>query len=427
MTLRKAADALEAQLKESVENESRMQAIQSDFGQKKKILEDMVSFLTKRQEEARIAQLKKVERVEVIQQAGEGVPVTTGTAYLTAVSLMLGLMLGIIFAFVAENLDTSIRTLVEIEETFRLPILGVIPHFSPHDPDIPIRPDNAWDRLKHAMSFNSVAIVWRAAFWSLRTQRSRRAARMPARSTVLIVPFSPRAPATEGYRAIRTSLQMASAGNKVGAVLVTSAGPAEGKSTTISNLAFSFAQGGKRTLLVCANMRRPTLHKTFGLNREKGLADLLVGEVTWREAMKDHRDVAIGDRGNEGLATAVGAENLFFITCGGKTIQPAEWLSLPIFAAMVREWEAEFDVVLIDGPPVLPVPDSVIIGSTVRRVVLVYQAGITHRDSMLRTMSLMTKSGAKLSGLVLNDLRSSWSGSPDYFHYRGYYGRPEKQ
>lgn len=425
VALKSAVKLLESQLKQSAEKESRVQQVMGEYEQKKRVLAEMVGFLTRRVEEARITQKRETERIEIIEQPSPGVTVLTGTAYLVGIGLMLGLMLGIVFAFVAENLDASIRTLVEIEETFHLSILGVIPHFSPDDPEVPIRPDTFWDRMKYSLKTNSVVIVWRAT-WSAFSRRSGRDRLKPSRSPVMIVPFSSRAPATEGFRSIRTHLQLAAGEGKVGAVLVTSAGPGEGKSTTISNLAFAFAQAGKKTLLVCANMRRPSLHKTFGLSRECGLSDILVGEVAWRAALKDHCDIAIGERADEGLATAVGAANLFFIACGGKTIQPAEWLSLPMFEATVREWEAEFDIVLIDGPPILPVPDSIIISSVVRQVVLVYRAGATDRDSMLRAISLIQKAGAKIAGLVLNDLKASQSTSPDYFHYRGYYGRPEK-
>lgn len=426
VTLRNAARSLESQLEESAGKEARLRSISLEFEQKKRVVEDMVRYLTQRQEETRIAQMKKSERIELIQDARLGVPATAATAYLLVIGLILGLMLGIIFAFVSENFDTSIRTVVEIEETFHHSILGIIPHFSPHDPDLPIRPDRAWDRLKHSLARNSAVIIGRAV-WSGLFRRTTRGRRMPGRGIMLIVLFSPRAPASEGFRSIRTNLQLAAGGDKIGSLLVTSSGPSEGKSTILSNLAFSFAQAGKKTLLVCGNMRRPTLHTIFGVNREGGLSDILAGKATWRETLRDNSDFALGRQAGEGLATAMGAEKLFLIPCGGKTIQPSEWLSLPLFAAIVKEWESEFDVVLIDGPPVLPVPDSVIIASVVKHVVLVYQAGGTHRDSMLRTISLIEKTGARISGLVLNDLKGSWSGSPEYFYYRGYYGRPPER
>lgn len=408
------------------EQELKRQTVLREYEQKRKILDDMTSFLTKKLEEARITLTKKMEHIEVIENAGAGILLTTQKAYLTAIGALLGLMLGIIFAFIAENLDTSIRTLVEIEDTFKLPILGVIPHFSPNEKDVPLRPEKLADRIRYSDIVNSAVIVWNAIIAIVTGGKSNDRS-TPLRSGMLIVPFSPRAPATEGYRAVRTNILMLAGGKKLGAVLLTSAGPAEGKSTTIANLACSFAQGGKKTLLVSANMRRPSLYRTFGLSRERGLAEILVGELSWREVIKDHRDLAVGEKAGENLATAPGIENLFFITCGGRTLQPAEWLSQPVFAAMVREWESEYDVVLIDGPPLLPVPDSVIMSAAIGSVVLIYQSGATQRDSMLRAISLIKKTGANILGLVLNDLHAKWGSSPDFFHYRGYYGRPEKQ
>lgn len=427
-------ESVKAQLISISKRETEAQSMIREYDQKKKTLEDMVSYLTRRLEEARIAQTKKSERVEIIEPASPAWEIRTAKAYLTAVGGLLGLMLGIVLAFIAENLDPSMRTLTEIEEAFDLPILGIIPHFSPYAAEVPIGPQSFWDRIRYSQIVNSATLAWRAFSPAISParlrqrgeRRTKQTADSSLKSSMLIVPLSPRAPATEGYRAIRTNVQLTAGDGKVGAVLLTSSGPAEGKSTTISNLAFAFAQGGAKTLLVSANMRRPSLYKTFGLKRESGLSEILTGEMSWRETVKDHRDLAIGEKVVENLATAPGAENLFFITCGGRTIQPAEWLSLPIFEATVREWEAEFDVVLIDGTPLLPVPDSMIMSKAIGKVVLVYQAGSTQRHSMLRAISLVQNTGAKIHGLVLNDLRASWTVSPDYYHYRRYYGHPEK-
>lgn len=420
VALNKTLKIIQSQLKENAEKNIATRSIMQSHEQKKKILENMVSYLSQRLEEARLAQTKKSERIDVIVPATLGSPITTAKAYLTSVGTLLGLMLGIILAFVAENLDTSIRTLVEIEEIFRLPILGVIPHFSPHMEDVPIRPEGLRDKLK----YSDAMIIWKAMFSALKRKKGKNF-NMPS-SGGLIAPFSTRAPATEGYRAIRTNLQLTANHEKLGAILVTSPGPAEGKSTTITNLAFVFAQSGAKTLLVGANMRRPSIYRTFGLQRENGLSDVLAGEVSWRSVIKDNRDLALGEKADENIATVQGAENLFFITAGGRTIQPTEWLSQPIFQALIKEWEKEYDVVLIDGPPILPVPDSVIMSSVIGKVILVYQSGSTQRDSMLRAISLVKKTGATVAGLVLNNLQASWSTSPDYYHYRGYYGRPEK-
>jgi len=193
------------------------------------------------------------------------------------------------------------------------------------------------------------------------------------------------------------------------------------------NLAFAFAQAGQRTLIIGANMRRPSLYGTFGLERGPGLSDVLVGETDWHSVVRDNRDLALGSKADDQLSTAPGSENLFFITCGGRTLHPAEWLSLPAFGQLVKETSEEFDVVLIDGPPTLPVPDSVVMAGVVGKVVLVYQVGNTQRDPMQRTISVLQNTGATILGLVLNDIRSSWAATADYMHYRGYYGRREQQ
>ncbi|MBN2301734.1 MAG: polysaccharide biosynthesis tyrosine autokinase [Lentisphaerae bacterium] len=424
-SLKQTISDISQRLKSVSEKGVKVKTVSHDNEQTKRVLEEMVSYLTKRLEEARISQTIKNERIIFLEPPRPGTEITTAKAYLTAVGTLLGLMLGIILAFIAENLDTSIRTLVEIENIFRLPILGIIPHFVPGEEMIPIKPEGFWDKLRYSDTIHTVTVFWRALNSSIHKRKRDSAGQTPGAST-LIVPFSPRSPATEGYRAIRTNLQLAGQNNKVPATLVTSAGPAEGKSTTIANLAFAFAQAGKRTLLVGANMRRPSLYRTFGLARENGLSEILIGDSQWNSVVKDNRDLALGEKSDEGVATAPGTENLFFITCGGRTVQPAEWLSLPIFAVLVKEWEEAFDVVLIDGPPTLPVPDSVIMSAAIGHVVLVYQSGSTQRDSMLRAISLIKKAGATITGLVLNDIKATWSTSPDYFHYRGYYGRPEK-
>ena len=425
VALKKTIESIKAQLTSISKSEVEAQSMIREYDRKKKTLEDMVGYLTKRLEEARIALTKKSERVEIIEPASAATEIKTAKAYLTAVGLLLGIMLGIVLAFVAENLDPSIRTLTEIEETFHLPILGIVPHFSPYATEVPVGRQSLWDLIRYSQIVNSATLIWRAFSPSMSRKR-KHGSDSSAKSSMLIVPLSPRAPATEGYRGIRTNIQLSAANGKVGAVLMTSSGPGEGKSTTIANLAFAFAQAGDKTLLVGANLRRPSIYKTFGLNREPGLSEILTGEILWRETVKDHRDLAIGEKAVEKLATTPGAENLFFITCGGRTIQPAECLSLPVLEATVKEWEAEFDIILIDGTPLLPVPDSVIMSAAIGKVILVYQAGSTQRHSMLRAISLVENAGAKIPGLVLNDLRASWTVSPDYYHYRRYYGHPEK-
>ena len=118
-------------------------------------------------------------------------------------------------------------------------------------------------------------------------------------------------------------------------------------------------------------------------------------------------------------------DNLFFITCGGRTIHPAEWLGQPILADVLKELVEEFDIVLVDAPPVLPVPDSVILASVVKHTIIVYQVGVTGRESVRRAIASLQNAGSVIVGMVLNGVRASWTSSPEFFQYRRYYGKHE--
>jgi capsular exopolysaccharide synthesis family protein len=418
---------LETDISEKLEEEFDKRSQLSEYERDKAVLKDIDTFFSRRIEEARIAANKKNEIVTVVEPTTEGQPVSTGRTRKTVAGGLLGLVLGIFMAFIINNMDTSIRTLTEIEDLFHLPVLGVIPHFTHDDVLVMVgHRRHFMDHLKASLPLGSLKVLWRAFYANL-PSRSRLHSRK-SKSTKppeLIVPFEPRSPVTEAYRALRTNIEFMLKKDNNNALLLTSAGPAEGKSTTIVNLAISFAQAGRKVLLVGANMRRPQMYRIFGLSREKGLSDVLTGDIPWRDAIKDYRDVALGDNAESGLASIAGMDNMFFITCGGRTIQPAEWLGQPVFKDLVKEWMAAYDLVLIDSPPILPVPDSVIVASAVKHTILVFQIGVTARESVRRAINFLKNAGTTIDGIVINDLRATWMDTADFYHYRVYYGRKE--
>ncbi|NCC49608.1 MAG: polysaccharide biosynthesis tyrosine autokinase [Spartobacteria bacterium] len=421
--IKKQIEVIKDRITSNVEQEYERHIQLTEFEQQKTISDEMSLFFTRKLEEAKIASQRKSEVIHVIEPTNPGTPISRGKTRTLFAGLLLGLILGIVIAFIADSLDTSIRTLVEIEETFQLSVLGVIPHFSPDDIDVPLHTDRLSERVRYSRLVMGLSAFWRALALSFRSSRRRNLG--SARRAELVVPFAPRSPATEGYRILRTNMRLVMEKTDSKIFLVTSSGPAEGKSTTITNLAITFAQAGSRVLLIGANMRRPKMHRIFGLERDQGLSNILAGEVEWRSVVKDYRDVALGGTAPDELITAPGIDNLFFITSGGKTVQPAEWLSLPAFNTLLDEVRGEYDIVLIDGTPVLPVPDSVIIAQSVDQVLLVYMVGVASRESIRRASNSLRNVGGKIAGLILNDVRSSWAEGADFRHYRGYYGRPD--
>ncbi|MFC1454344.1 polysaccharide biosynthesis tyrosine autokinase, partial [Verrucomicrobiota bacterium] len=423
--LKSKINQLENDISEKLEDEFDKRTQLSEYERDKSILTEIDAFFSRKIEEAKIAANKKNEIVTIVEPTTEGKPVSSGRARKTVAGGLLGLVMGIFLAFIINNLDTSIRTLTEIEDLFHLPVLGVIPHFTHDDVVVMVGHRRRFiDYIKDSLPLSSLKILWRA-FCTALPHSSSHHRKKGSKPPELIVPFEARSPVTEAFRGLRTNIEFMLKKASSNAILMTSAGPAEGKSTTIVNLAISFAQANKRVLLVGANMRRPQMYRIFGLDRERGLSDVLTGDIPWQEAIKDYRDIALGDNAESGLASIAGMDNLFLLTCGGRTIQPAEWLGQPIFANMVKEWMAAYDLVLIDSPPLLPVPDSVIVASVVKHTILVFQIGITARESVRRAINFLKNAGTTIDGMVINDLRASWMDTADFYHYRVYYGRKE--
>jgi len=423
--LKNQIERLQELLQQKVETEFERRVKVKEYERFHQLMDEKASVLVKQMEEARIATDRKSEIVHILEPATLGDPIGTARMRKTVAGGMLGLMLGIILAFVLDNLDTSVRTISEVEDIFQLSVVGVIPHYSRDD--VPGENKHTAHSARHwrrLLPLDSIATL-RSAVGRLRTRHSGSSGTEPLldeESRRLIVPFAPNSPASEAFRTLQTNLRIAVNNAPQKIIMVTSASPGEGKTSTLVNLAITFAQAGMRTLLVEADMRRPQVHRTFGLSRERGLSEILHGEIGWHEAVKDHADVALGSRRMAELATTPGMDNLSFITSGNRTTQPAELLAQSLFDGLLKEWDAAYDVVLIDSPPVIPVPDSIIMAEKIRRVVLVYQQGMTARQMTQRAIVNLQTTGADILGIVLNDLRSYWVDPSESYRYKMYYG-----
>ena len=217
----------------------------------------------------------------------------------------------------------------------------------------------------------------------------------------------------ESCRSIRTNLIFMGSEQPLRSILVTSAGPREGKTTASVSLAAVMAQSGSPVVLIDGDMRKPRLHKIFGLDGALGLSSVLMGEASLDEVIQ---------------ATRV--PDLFLIPCGSVPENPAELLQSDRFRELISELTERFGMVVFDSPPVVPVTDAAIIGAAVDGVVLVARSGSTRREMIARAVDLLRGVNANLLGVVLNaiDVEGRRRGGYYYYYYRhygAYYGQSD--
>ncbi|SER69887.1 capsular exopolysaccharide family [Gracilibacillus ureilyticus] len=214
----------------------------------------------------------------------------------------------------------------------------------------------------------------------------------------LITKLNPRSPISEQYKTVRTNLQFASVDGELNSLLITSSGPAEGKSTITANLAVVFAQQGKKVLLIDADMRKPTLHYTFQMDNLQGLSSVLVGGYTLDESI---------------ISSEISGLDL--LACGPIPPNPSELLGSKKMEQLVEEAVAQYDLVIFDTPPVLAVTDAQILGNLCEGVVMIVRSKQTEYESAQRAKELLDKGNAKLLGVVLND-KEIKRGSQYYYY-----------
>ncbi|WP_152657630.1 CpsD/CapB family tyrosine-protein kinase [Oceanobacillus sp. CFH 90083] len=215
----------------------------------------------------------------------------------------------------------------------------------------------------------------------------------------LITHTNPRSPISEQYRTVRTNLQFASVDNEITSMLLTSAGPAEGKSMTTANLAVVYAQQGKKVLLIDADLRKPTIHYTFRLDNLRGLSNILVGETTLEETVESS-DIT----------------NLDVISCGPIPPNPSELLGSRRMQAFIEAAKQKYDMVIFDMPPVLAVTDAQILSNYVDGAILVVRSKKTENDAAKQALEALESVHANVLGVVLNDRDKK---EANYYYYYG--------
>ncbi len=226
----------------------------------------------------------------------------------------------------------------------------------------------------------------------------------------LITHLAPKSPVAEAYRATRTNIEFSGVDREIRTLLVTSTTKAEGKSTTIGNLAITFAQLGRRVLLVDTDLRRPRLHRLFGVDNRFGLTNALLARGRYQEYVK-----------------ACEVKNLSVLAAGPIPPNPTEMLMSHAMQQFLEQVRQEYDHILLDSPPVAVVTDAAILATKVDGVILVVQSGRVDRKLLQRTRDLLAQVKANVLGVILNGITPDHE---EYYsqYYYSYYadGEPQK-
>ncbi len=205
----------------------------------------------------------------------------------------------------------------------------------------------------------------------------------------LITLSNPRSPISEAYRTLRTNLEFTSLDNPIRTMVVTSAGPEEGKSTTLANLAVTLAQVGKEVILVDCDLRRPSQHEIFGVSNGVGLTTMVVDEEAFAHPPLQETPVP----------------GLKLLASGPLPPNPSELLGSRRMEEIIALLQDKGDMVLFDAPPVIAVTDAAVLASKVDAVLLVINAGRTKREHARRAKALLEKVNARLIGTALNHVK----------------------
>ncbi len=278
-----------------------------------------------------------------------------------SLAALIGLALGFLAAVFIEIMDPRIKSIDEFKERFDVPILGTIPMIGGDD-----------DTEQGGLAGTPASQVSRL-----------RPASIPA----------------EAYRTLRTNVKFSHSVEGGRSILLTSTSPRDGKTTTAINLAVTTAMAGKRVLLIDADLRNPSIHRELNLNATLGFTHYLAGDIdNWHEAV-----------------IPTWHEKLDIMPCGVIAPNPAELLESARLKQFMAEATADYDQVIVDASPVMPVADAAIIATVVQGVILILDAATMNRGDVGRTVEQVRKTGTKIYGVVMN--RFTDSKSHHYYYY----------
>ena len=319
--------------------------------------QELFQSLLKRTQETGLESELRSTNVRLIEKARyPAAPFSPNRPRNYKLGLLIGLALGIGLSLLVENLDNTIKTPEDFKEAFDLPLVGVVPL-------VEVRP--------------TIPTVQRLGS------------------------EAPQSAVAEAYRLLRTNLIFSAPGTEGRVLMVSSASPGEGKTTTVANIAASFAQNGAKVLALDADLRRPTLHQHFSIRKAPGLSDLIVGKSTPSEAVQVTR-----------------FKGLHVLPCGYVPPNPAELLGSRSMKEILAAFRDHYDWVLVDTAPILAMADTAVACPHADGLLLVVAAESTPRPAIGRAIDQILSVGGKVLGAVLNRVNLQRNA----YYYSQYYG-----
>jgi polysaccharide biosynthesis transport protein len=297
-------------------------------------------------------------------------------------ALFLSTLFGAGLALFLEYLDDTIKTTEEVENYLQLPALAAIPTIDsmPKRRLLLVGANGGGDSADPSNAANN---------------------------SELLINADPRSSLAEAYRQLRTSILLSTAGHAPKSLLITSSLPSEGKTTTAVNTAISLAQTGANVLIIDADMRRPRLHSVFNISNAEGLSTILSSEVNERDLL--------------GIIQYDEDAKLNLLPSGPVPPNPAELIGSEQMSNLLKSLQKRFTHVVVDSPPIASFTDGVLIASMVDGVILVVHSGKSSRQVVRRSKQLLQDIGAKVFGVVLNNV--NLRAQDNYYYYQSYYHR----
>ena len=352
---------------------------EAQLGQQVQNIQKIEDRLQEEYQNAKMTEAVEAGQVEIVDLADlPGGPLAEDRNRKIVLGVLIGLMLGLGSAILVDGMNTSIRRRDDLERLLQVPGLAVIPRFVPS-----------------ASAARRIAAALPSRSGNGNGSRSR-----AERVAGLVTVHDARSSSAEAFRTLRTNLMFSQAVQTLRTIVITSPSPGEGKTTTASNLAVSFAHQGMRVLLLDCDLRRAKIHSLFGVPRSPGLTELLIGQETQEAAIRD---------------TSVAG--LYLLTSGKLPPNPAELLGGAAMRKTLESLSEAFDLIVVDTPPLLAASDASILATIADGALLVVQAGSTETEAGQQALQQLSAVGARVVGAVLNDPDAKVQKYGAYYRY----------